>query len=146
MGIGILGGSSGPSCEGYKPVKGNPDPTNFKILATETIGHHTICVVNYPETWTFEGTKVLLYRNMTSEEVRNLRTMDPHFSAQLPAPFARFEPTPDGITAARFMARFLPPGVGSRDVIKVCMKCGRAGWVASTSMPICADCVGKATP
>lgn len=134
---------SGPVSEGYQPVEGNPNPANFTILSLETIQNHTICIAQYPDAWTFEGIKILLYRNTTAEEVRNLKLLDPHFSQTLPSPFARFEPTPDGLMAARFVARSLPPGILPRHTIKICRKCGKAGLVASAAAPLCANCVGE---
>jgi len=78
-------------------VTGNPDPQNFKIIKTKTIGIHSLIYVNFPDCKNYGGDKILLIVGMTNKEIRKLKKLDPHFHDGQPIgePYivARFTPT-----------------------------------------------------
>ncbi len=76
----------------------NPDPRNFIINKLERVNEFTILEVTYPNCVNFEGRKILVLKGMTKEQIKNLKTLDPHFgtgSNTLPI-VARFRPTTEG--------------------------------------------------
>ena len=99
MGLGPRISSAGES----SPPAGNPVPSRFKILESYARGDNHIAVkVNYPDARNYEGTKILVYRNVDIHRILNAGTLDPHFSDDGSlSPFARFEPTVDGWAAAK---------------------------------------------
>jgi len=139
-----IGGFSKDSSEGYKPVRGNPVPTNFKIVQLDAFGANTVAVLRYPDArYSYEGMKVLVFQGTTIPEIRKLKSIDPHFSAQAIAPFARFEPTTEGLHAARLLAQNIPPAKGNREGLRVCVECGQIKHVVSYSNRICGDCITR---
>ncbi len=99
MGIGPRISSAGE----INPPIGNPIPSRFKILESYSRGDtHIALRVTYPDALNYEGTKILMYRNIDIHQVLNAETLDPHFSDDGSlSPFARFEPTKDGWLAAK---------------------------------------------
>ena len=87
----------------------NPDPSNFKIIKSLVGGDllssrkFLILKVNYPDCKNYEGNKILVYENVTLEELLKQKTLDPHFSnsKEFYSPIARFEPTRKGWEMAR---------------------------------------------
>lgn len=140
MGISILGGSSGKWDPNEGKIVGNPDPTNFKIVQLDSYGANTVAVVHYPDAISYEGMKVLVFQGVTLAEVRRLEKIDPHFRQTGVAPFARFEPTEEGLHAARLLAKNMPPTKGNREPLRVCEVCGRIRRVISYSNRVCGDC------
>ena len=106
MGMSILN----RSCKSCTPTSGNsnapnPNPEGFVILGAEQIGRNVVAIIKYVGCTNFEGVKVCVYRGVTCSQIRNMKILDPHFSEQGIAPFARFEPTLEGKNAAREFAR-----------------------------------------
>ncbi len=88
------------------------DPKNFNILETARVGNGLIALVHYPGTTTFEGNKVLVFDNVTPNQLRSAKTLDPHFCEfkHLPGvfvPIARFENSRKGRKLARICAAAL---------------------------------------
>ena len=81
---------------------GNPNPKNFKILRSESVGVFTILLLEYPDCSNFEGKKICVYRYTKPEVFKNLKYLDPHFcdSGEHISPIARFVPTKTGWNAA----------------------------------------------
>lgn len=82
--------------------EGSPNPKNYRVVKSQTVGHHLVVVLKYPDCKNYEGKKILLYRNMALDSLLSQEEIDPHFSntAKYLSPFARFEPTTDGWAAA----------------------------------------------
>lgn len=83
-----------------------PDAENFDILDAEEVGRHLVLRVVYPsctECWV-EGTKIMVFEDVTMRNALRWRVLDPHFSdfnrerdaRTAPPPVARFEPTDRG--------------------------------------------------
>lgn len=87
----------------------NPNPRNFSVLELFQVGKHAVARVRYPDCTTYEGEKTLLLRNCTAAQVSEATFLDPHFckSHKHLTPFARFEPTPEGLAAAIMCAQSL---------------------------------------
>lgn len=86
----------------------NPNPTRFNILRVWQVGPHVVAEVRYPDCITYEGKKVLLFKNKTEVDMWSLTKLDPHFNESGWSPFARFAPTEAGIHAAMNLAQNLP--------------------------------------
>lgn len=97
------------SVAGQTPIpRGNPDPQRFTILCSEQIGPHAVIKVRYHGVINYEGIKVIVYLDTSVEEIESQTSLDPHFD--LPPgirPFARFEPTLRGWSAAKALAVML---------------------------------------
>ena len=109
MGIRLFSRSRYPE-ESYKAEEippGNPDPAKYKIIDTLTVGHILIVEIVYPDCKNYEGKKILVYENMTADQLRKQKYIDPHFSknAKYKSPIARFEPTDRGWRMAESFAK-----------------------------------------
>ena len=84
-------------CGGKASKLPNPDPKNFKILRSVKAGRYVTVMVNYPDCTNYEGNKVLVFSDLTQDQIGLLKSIDPHFcEGDHPSPIARFEPTADG--------------------------------------------------
>lgn len=92
---------NGSNYEAAKISEFDPNPTNFMIRKyNEQYGNIAI-LVNYPNCKNYEGEKIIVFKNTTWEQVKNLKELDPHFTEENTIkPFARFEPTTEGWLAA----------------------------------------------
>ncbi len=94
-----------PSCAPRLPL-GNPDPARFTLGQLQAIGRFTIVRVQYPDCHNFEGEKILVFEGVSVKEVKELRTLDPHFcNGAHPSPVARFVPTKNGGSIPLLFAR-----------------------------------------
>lgn len=86
----------------FKELQGgplpNPNPKNYKILDHISIGEYIILKIKYLDCVNFEGKKILVYRNVSIEKIKNQKLIDPHFSqnTKFISPIARFLPTNEG--------------------------------------------------
>jgi len=89
----------------------NPDPTNFVIGKALTVGNYLLLEVEYPDCTNYEGRKILLYHNVTLQELKKQGHLDPHFAEnkRFHSPVARFEPTERGWDMAYQLAKLLSP-------------------------------------
>jgi len=111
MGFSLFSSSTYDEIEAALPKKkeqkkstfGNPNPKNYIILYSEQIGEFSLFVVKYPDCYNYEGKKILIYRGRI-EDIIAQGSLDPHFSdnEKLHSPIARFIPTDEGYSAARF--------------------------------------------
>lgn len=58
----------------------NPNPLNYKIKSFKKIGNYLIVEVNYPNCTTFEGNKILIYENISLDDLIRQMRIDPHIS------------------------------------------------------------------
>lgn len=93
------------------PRPPNPDPAQFEILRWEQVGQSLAVEVRYPGCSTYEGRKVMVFERCRIEELRALKTLDPHFAPVAwpgtRVPQARFRPTALGWRLARIVAAAL---------------------------------------
>ena len=94
------------SCGDYEPP--NPNPKNYTILDHKQINGNIALLVDYKGCTTYEGKKVLVYKNVTWAHVNMMKELDPHFSEEKNSvfkisPFARFEPTDEVMTCAMML-------------------------------------------
>jgi hypothetical protein len=84
----------------------NPDPMNWILNKSKKMGNYLIVDVTYPDCTNYEGRKFMLYEGVTIRELRNQRSLDPHFSSnkKFHSPIARFEPTESGWNMAELLA------------------------------------------
>jgi len=85
------------SCENSNPNP-NPNPINFKIIKYLVVNQFIIVDINYPDATNYEGNKILVFSNVSPENLLNMKFIDPHFCEEQthPSPVARFVPTPRG--------------------------------------------------
>ncbi len=107
MGIKLFSEDNYPRENRPSPPLGNPDPDNYRIIDTLTIGNMLIAEIQYPDCKNYEGRKILVYENMSSKQLRAQRLIDPHFSKNkdYKSPVARFEPTDRGWKMAESFAK-----------------------------------------
>lgn len=102
--MGVATGVSLASGNGPAPPPPNPNPRNFRIMAVERFGRAMVTEVSYPGCTTYEGRKLLVFEGFTEAELRRLRFIDPHFTANANSPIARFHPNARGWKLARLTA------------------------------------------
>ena len=85
----------------------NPNPSVFTITGNHQVGTCVVLEITYPNCTNHEGRKILLYRNTNCKQIREMKKLDPHFFKDKISPFARFEPTFDGLAAAFKLANIL---------------------------------------
>jgi hypothetical protein len=101
MGLNLLG--SRDRYEAGMPAPTDPDPKKFIIKELTQIGHYVIAKVNYPNCTTFDGNKILVFEHATTNGVRVMSIIDPHFTERRSSPIARFSATERGeLLAKRF--------------------------------------------
>ena len=92
---------NGLTYETEKVSKFDPNPTRFMIRKFNEKNGNLAILVNYPNCKNYEGEKIIVFKNTTWEQVRNLKELDPHFTEENTIkPFARFEPTNEGWLSA----------------------------------------------
>ena len=79
----------------------NPDPKNWKIMQFKHFGYNgdfLVVKINYHDCTNYEGNKILLYDNITIDQLKRQKYIDPHFSTEgiYKSPIARFIPTGRG--------------------------------------------------
>ena len=76
----------------------NPDPYNWILNDSYQDGRYLLVSVTYPDCTNYEGKKVMLYKGVTVQKLKDQRTIDPNFSSnkRFYSPVARFEPTVEG--------------------------------------------------
>jgi hypothetical protein len=79
----------------------SPNPTNFYITQTHSVGKWIVAMVVYPDAKNYEGRKIMVYKAQIGRLI-NQTNLDPHFCEHKTclSPFARFEPTTEGWNAA----------------------------------------------
>ncbi len=100
MGIRLFGSHSSRrcccSCEAVSTPLPNPDPKSFRIVNTRSVGRYCIAEIEYHGCTNFEGRKILVFRDIKAEHLKNFREIDPHFSESGISPIARFVPSKEG--------------------------------------------------
>jgi hypothetical protein len=83
-------------------ISKNPDPSKFNIITWVPVDKYLVVCIEYPNCENYEGKKVLVYEDLTIEQLRRFDTIDPHFSEskKFKSPIARFIPTVTGMDMA----------------------------------------------
>jgi hypothetical protein len=90
-----------------KPRNPNPDPENYVIeWYCQQSGGFLIVEIVYPDCTNYEGRKILVFKDVTIEELKEQKMIDPHFANndEFHSPVARFVPTRDGMKMAMAFA------------------------------------------
>lgn len=92
-----------------------PDAEKYEILEVRRIGSHLVLKVSYPNCrkCSYEGVKVLVYKNVSETDVLRWKVIDPHFRdpqssrtpREAPGPSARFPASKEGWNDALAYAR-----------------------------------------
>ena len=110
-------GKDDPSCSSHRdyrapppykpPVPPTPDAENYEIVDSYRQGAHLILKVRYPNCMqcAYEGTKILVYLNVSESSALRWKKIDPHFRdpkkpnrrpTESPGPSARFPASEEG--------------------------------------------------
>jgi hypothetical protein len=83
-----------------------PDPDKYAIEDVTRVGHHLVLKVKYPSCTkcAFEGSKVMVFLNVSEMDALRWRRIDPHFRDpktqpkpnEAPSPAARFPASKEG--------------------------------------------------
>ena len=105
MGLGMFSSSS---CDDGCRFP-NPNPKNFLIMHSFSIGNYLVVKVCYPDCTNYEGVKILVYWGTSVKKLNIQGSLDPHFSEnkEYVSPIARFEPTKYGWDSAVSYARMV---------------------------------------
>ena len=79
------------------PAPGDPVPTHFEVIRTQTCGAFVVAEIRWPDARNYDGRKIAIYKCSIRELVA-AHYLDPHFSEKRGplVPVARFEPTEQG--------------------------------------------------
>ncbi|MHA2183345.1 MAG: hypothetical protein ACXAAH_18150 [Promethearchaeota archaeon] len=94
----VTPGVRNSSC-GCELVKSkNPNPRNFIISKIMMGSKHAIVSIKYPDCTNYEGKKILVFEDISFNQIQELSFVDPHFcdNGKHISPIARFVPTEDG--------------------------------------------------
>jgi len=98
--FGALSDSSSCFIDGSRsPLQrdGNPNAFHFELLKKQIVGDAVVVELRYPDSFNYEGRKILLYKDHAEFEIAfDEGCLDPHFLEKGVTPFARFEPTEQG--------------------------------------------------
>lgn len=93
-----------------------PDSSNYEIIDLERVGQHLVLKAKYPNcaSCSFEGTKIMVFLDVTEKMVLKWKKIDPHFreskfsvtETQAPSPAARFPGSKEGWQDAIAYANF----------------------------------------
>jgi len=95
-----------------------PDANNYELLDFKRIGRLVLIKAKYPNCTlcAHEGTKIMVFPNMSEIEMISLRRIDPHFrpkneraKGEAPSPIARFPGDKDGWKDAIAFAEMKQP-------------------------------------
>lgn len=112
MGFSMFSSSCGSN---PNPKLPNPNPKKFNIEVANQVGDYCICIIAYPDCTTFDGKKVLVFKD-SSINIMKREIIDPHFLGKQNDPIARFPATKDGISdAVSFVASKCNPTI-DRDI------------------------------
>jgi len=103
-----LGFGCRSSC-GDSPVRGNPIPSRYTVRRVQPVGRNLVAMLNYPDAINFEGNKILVFEDMTIQELDQQTAIDPHFT-KFGKLLARFRPTRRGWEAALIAAEMFRGG------------------------------------
>ncbi len=93
---------------------GEKDASKFTIESYEESSPYLILKVTYPscKNCSFEGTKLMVFKDVTLLQVMQWKKIDPHFRENFvgskedaPSPVARFPATDEGLNAAQNFVR-----------------------------------------
>ena len=91
----------------YVPAPNNPDPKNFRISHHKVVGQFLLVEVVYPNCTTFEGRKILVYKDVPFSTLQSQTEIDPHFCEDTNhiSPVSRFRPGIEGWAHATLFAK-----------------------------------------
>jgi hypothetical protein len=92
-----------------KAEDANPSPRLYEINHISVYGRYTIALIKYPNCTNYEGVKILLYKDVSEDQLKSAGYLDPHFceSVEHLKPMARFVPTIEGMSMAIELAQAL---------------------------------------
>jgi hypothetical protein len=97
--------------ESYSPPPKlpNPDPNNYKLIEVKEINNFLVVKIKYIDCTNYEGTKILVYKDVKLIQLINQKLIDPHFcdDKKWISPVARFVPTKEGWDMAIALANNL---------------------------------------
>lgn len=115
MGVCGLGSYSSYDCRSADATVSasppNPNPRNFIIERSCSVGSFVVVMIRYPDCTNYEGRKILVFQNISEYRIKLMNTIDPHFSKDNPkeSPVARFVPTEEGWGMAIGFAMSMTP-------------------------------------
>lgn len=85
------------------PQPGLPDPSNYKVIKHKQIGNMLIVMIKYYGCKNYEGTKILVFKDIEMLDLYKQELIDPHFCEDdnHHSPIARFIPTEEGWEMAK---------------------------------------------
>ena len=93
-----------------KMIIPDPSPENYTILRHLNINRFLIIELKYDDFSNYEGRKILVFENITLEELTDQKYIDPHFSENkdFHSPIIRLEPTDRGWEMAKTFCNTIP--------------------------------------
>ena len=106
MGIRLFQSSSFGRSQTNDYLPNDPRPNDFEIRVLEQYGNNVLGLVYYPHATNFEGEKILVWQDSTTNQIKRMSVIDPHFLEDNKI-IARFRPTVEGVELARNFCKVL---------------------------------------
>jgi len=90
-------------------IAANPNPKYYNVIGYHKFDKAFILKIHYHHCTNYEGLKIILYKGQFNPLMLQA-PLDPHFKenkGKYPKPFARFEPTDEGMFTAIQLAKSL---------------------------------------
>lgn len=105
--MGVFKMFSSSSLPNQPAPQNNPDPSNFIIIKSYDRRDYCAVMIRYPDCDNYEGLKILVFNELL-EKITRQTVLDPHFtdkSGLYCVPIARFEPTQQGWSDAKYFVK-----------------------------------------
>ena len=92
------------------PLSQKPKPNNFNIVRLYETKNAICAWLNYPNSPNFEGNKIIVFEEISVNDLKKLEEIDPHFCDKHNHPYkiiARFRPTDQGWINAITFAKLI---------------------------------------
>lgn len=103
MGMAIGFSNASAACGTARPPM--PDPYRFRVIHWQDFKASLLVEVEYPGCTTFDGRKLLVFRDMSVNELEATSVLDPHFTELEPRLVARFRADETGRLLAQQCCR-----------------------------------------
>ena len=93
-------------------LKVNPDPSKFEIMGSHQVGRFLLVAIRYIGCTHLEGNKYAIFADVTLDELKAMKSLDPHFQDGRLAPIIRIKPSKTGWELAVKMCNWLDKEYG----------------------------------
>ena len=79
----------------------------LNFIRSQQVKTNVVVEINYPDCTNYEGNKIIVFRNVSIQEIDSIKSIDTHFCEDRLSPFAIFKATEFGWNAAIHLAKWI---------------------------------------